>query len=141
MNPNPHDWIYPAIEMARKFYGIDPAWFIETVIAENPGGREDTVGGCEADSTYLNARLEFKDGLGADNFGQRAVLHEVGHIALAEVDDAIQSLVTAYIPDEKERIAWLIVLDRAIERFLQRLVRAQIPLARQGEMTQDEATS
>lgn len=125
---NVPEWVIHAIQAARLFYGLDVAWLIEVGMVDRPNDSDTTNGCCEADSTYLNARVDLKTGLDAGGEGRRVILHELGHVALAEVEEVILSIATTYIKDQATRTAFLLAHDRALERFLQRLVRAQIPL-------------
>lgn len=129
MNGKVPQWALTMIEEARLFYGLDDAWLIEVEMVDRPNGSDSTAGCCTADSSYLNAKIDLLKTLEPNNgLSHRTIYHEVGHVATAEIEDVLQAILSAHVSNNKERIAWVMIINQVVERFLQRLVRAHYPL-------------
>ncbi len=132
MNQVP-DWITQCIDEARGVFGVGAEWYVEVKMMDNPGGDGDNDGACRADAVYLNATLEFARDLEEGERGRRVIFHEVGHIALAQLNLAVGYILSG-IFDESQREIFRKIYDDAEEQVLQRFTRAMSANRRVGNL-------
>lgn len=124
-NPVP-DWVIDETQEARRKFGIDDGWHIYLEWAQTPGGNRESNGECTTNSVYLDATIQLRNKLEPGQLASRVILHEVGHVALAEIDRLIEGYVLPAIFDEAQRETLRAMYIDAVERFLQRLVRGLV---------------
>lgn len=119
------EWIVDAVQQARRFFCIGGAeWHINIHMTDKPGYSKTNNGSADTNSRYLNSTIEFNHDLEPDSRGRACVLHEIGHVAMYEIDDVIQRIIEQVPEDRQEFLRNL--LDEVEERFLQRLSRGLV---------------
>ena len=109
-------------------------WHITAKLSDKPNGSADTAGSALTNFKYLNASLEFIDTLQPGNEAKAIVLHELGHVAHAEIDDAVDFILAQV--DEDRRGHFRELYDEALERYLQRLSRSLVFYANRIDLTE-----
>lgn len=123
--PKVPDFLISYIQQARDLFGLGGAeWHITAKLSDKPNGSAKTAGSASTDYQYLNASLEFIDTLEAGSEAREIVLHEIGHVAHAEVDNAVDFLLVQVDEDRREHFREL--YNEAVERYLQRLSRSLV---------------
>jgi hypothetical protein len=120
-------------ECARKLMGIAEDWRIDFYQSDCPGGHSDWNGCCAADSIYLNADITIARQY-ANTGGpvvKQIVFHEMGHVAHAEVDHAVETILAQV--DEKDRGYFTDLYHEATERYIQRQSRVLCQIETEGE--------
>lgn len=122
MSSDTPQWITDAVQDARQLLGIDDGWHITIDMVDEPSGDRSYNGATTYSSVYLNAKIELAKDLENNAEGQRVVMHEVFHVALAQM-----YLAAGYtfnrLPKKQRKMARLIYND-AEEQFIQRATRA-----------------
>ena len=117
------DWLFAHIQQARDLFGVGGAeWHITAKMSDKPGGSSTSDGTCQFNFRYLNATLEFNTSLENNSNGHETAIHEVGHVALAEIEEVVEGIVMQ-IPEER-RDFFREQFGDAIERYLQRISRS-----------------
>lgn len=116
------DWLFEYVQAARDIYGITgPDWAIRSKVSDRPNGK-DVSGSTITDARYMNANIVFSTDLEEGDRAREVVIHEIGHVAMFEIDGAFESLLAQV--DEARREFLREVFEDAEERFLQRLSRS-----------------
>lgn len=116
------DWAIEEIKRARLAYSLGAEWFIQGKLVDNPGGEADFNGACKPDAIYLGAEIELARDLVNDELGRRVIWHEVGHVAMAQIDLVVKYILSN-IYDDSQRAIFQQMYSDAEEQFLQRLTR------------------
>lgn len=124
MNKTPQ-WLFELVQKARTVWGVNGAdWHICTAVTDKPGGSADNDGSAKVDYKYLNANLEFNDRLLPDDSRSAEIaLHEVGHVAMGELDSVVEEILNGIVDEGQTEVYRRLYRDAA-ERFLQRASRA-----------------
>jgi hypothetical protein len=116
------NWLFAYIQDARLIFGINgPDWHFHSKMSDRPGGK-DIVGTTDTNATYLTAYQEYATSLVEGPRAQETAIHEVGHVAMVEMDVAVQ-MMAEHLPEEVRKVLQE-QYDSATERFLQRLSRS-----------------
>lgn len=100
---------------------MTPPWHITVKMSDRPGGMDDAAGFASVDPVYMNADLEFWDGLTEEQYRPH-VMHEVLHIAHRQVTHAVDRIL-GRLPDEEVELHRALYRE-AVENFTQQLARA-----------------
>lgn len=119
-------WVVDEAQSARRKFGIDDGWQIYLEWVQTPGGNRESNGECATNSVYLDATIELRNKLEPGALAQRVILHEVGHVAFAEIDRLVEGYILPGVFDESQRETFRAMYIDAVERFLQRLVRGLV---------------
>jgi hypothetical protein len=131
------DFLFGYVQQARDLLGVGGAeWHITAKMSDKPGGKESTDGTCSYDYRYLNASLEFNTRLEDGSAAREIALHEVGHIALSEIEEAFLGALKQVPEDRQDFFREL--FDDAEERFLQRLSRSLVYHARLDKLNRGD---
>ena len=119
------DWLFDCVQEVRDLFGLGGVeWSFCVKLSDKPGGRDNWEGSAATDYQYLDARLEFTDCIKPGNDAREAVLHEVGHVAHAEIDGVVDMILRQL--DDERRSHFTELYTGAVERYLQRLSRALV---------------
>lgn len=117
------DWLFTYIQNARDLFGIGGVeWSIHAKLSDKPGGSAGNAGWTHTNFKYLNADLEFLNTLEPSKQTFATAVHEIGHVALFEIDSAMDAILMQ-IPEERREFMEEQYIA-AQERYLQRLSRA-----------------
>jgi hypothetical protein len=118
------NWLFEYIQDARLLFGINgPDWHFHSKMSDRPGGK-DIVGTTDTNATYLTAYQEYSTSLSEGPRAKETAIHEVGHVAMVEMDVAVQ-VMAEHLPEELRKLLQE-QYDTATERFLQRLSRSVV---------------
>jgi hypothetical protein len=129
------DWAKEAAQEAVNTFGLGSDWHIFLEWVQNPDGLRTIAGSCKSDSVYLNATIELRNNLEPGPKAKRVILHEVGHVALGEIDRIVGGYILEAILSDDQRETLKSLYVDAQERFLQRLVRGLVPETEQGKQS------
>jgi hypothetical protein len=123
-HPNsPMRYVLEYADEARKLLGVGSEWRIYYYQSDCPGGHTDYEGCCQADPIYFNADItivrKYAESCGL--YVKQIVFHEMGHVAHAEVDHAVETILDQV--DEKDRGYFTDLYHEAVERYIQRQSR------------------
>jgi hypothetical protein len=117
-------WLFAYIQDARLIFGINgPDWHFHSKMSDRPSGK-DIVGATDTNATYLTTYQEYNSSLEEGPRAQETAIHEVGHVAMVEMDVAVQ-MMAEHLPDDLRKVLQE-QYDNATERFLQRLSRSVV---------------
>lgn len=129
------EWLTDMVQDARRLLGVGDDWQVSVNVVRIPGGDAANDAACTPDAVYLNADLDFAPDLQPSETTRAIVLHEVLHIAHAELD-ALASVICEGLP-KSERLRMRDLYDDANERTLQRISRAMARHIRPQEGEED----
>ena len=128
------DFLLAYIQQGRDLFALGGAeWHITAKLSDKPNGNPACAGSAKTDFKYLNASLEFADTLEPGPSTRGIVLHELGHVAHAEIDNAVDFILAQM--DEERRDHFRELYDEAVERYLQRLSRSLVCYAKLEELS------
>lgn len=130
------EWLTDLVQDARRLLGVGDDWSITVRVDRLPGGSPDNDAACEPDAVYLNADLTFAPDVQPGETAQMLVLHEVLHVAHAELDELV-AVICAGLP-KNEQIRMRDLYDDGVERMLQRISRAMVRHIRPQENGENE---
>lgn len=117
------EWMEQEIQKARLTFGIDDFWLIFAGITQNPDGTRTANGAAIVDPIYLQATIELNSNLKTGSIATRTILHEVGHVAMFEIDHLVEQYILRAVLDDTQAEVLRQMYKNAVERFLQRLTR------------------
>jgi hypothetical protein len=115
-------WVKEYAIDVRLLLGIDDGWHIIIKMVDEPSGRRIFNGSASYDSAYLNAQIELANDLEDNAEGRRVILHELFHVALAQMYQAAE-YAFGQLPKKRRRLVRKVYND-AEEQFIQRATRA-----------------
>lgn len=115
------EWIRAYACDVRDLFGLSE-WKLWVELSDTPGGKSHIDGNCNLDTRYLKAVISVRRGLTSKERIQAVVMHEMGHVLLARIDQCMDRLMDM-IPDEQRVHAQQLYAD-AEESTLERLTRA-----------------
>lgn len=131
------DWLFEHVQTARDLFGVgDVGWSIHVKMSDRPGGSASNDGWTHVNWKYLNADIEFSSTLEDGNAARVTATHEVGHIAMYEIDAVMNAILGQVDEDRREYLREEFI--QAEERFLQRLARSFVYNWKQVEEDKDE---
>jgi hypothetical protein len=117
-------FIVDAVAMGKKLWGIGPEWNVQIELRDNPGGSERNDGSTSYSYRYLNATIDLKRDHKDNPLFRKLIVHEVGHLAMAEIDEAVEKII-AHLPADDHKFMRELYED-AQEKFLQRASRCMV---------------
>lgn len=124
-------WVVALAQEVRALLGIDDGWYIYFEVTDAPGGDADYNGSVRYNTVYLNATIQIATDLQNDPEGQRVILHEMLHIALAPLTHAFEQTLP-YVPKPTRKLLRRLYNDNE-EQLIQRISRAMHRTARPVE--------
>lgn len=122
MNDELPAWLLEEVQDARRLLGVGDDWHITVKVVDHPNGDADNDGTCYVSANYLNATIEFARDMTQNEQGRHVILHEILHVAYAEIDQVVKTGFSVLPKGERGRMKGL--YEAAVERVLQRMSRA-----------------
>jgi hypothetical protein len=120
-------WIVDALRRSKQIWGIGNEWSIVVELMDNPGGSSSNMGAAHYSYRYLNATIDLRRTIKQSPLTRRLILHEVGHLAMAEIDEAVEKILVQV--DSDRRGFFRELYEDAQEKFLQRTSRCFLDYA------------